>query len=116
MRIKLGFLLLWMSVFWTAVESVRDYFLADYYAKELANISFMSQANPEVYMITATIGVIFTLVVAVSVFLMQRTGEAKGLYMLLGVLGILGFLFSGVYGFLLTIVGAFVGLSQMSQS
>ncbi len=113
MRIKIGFLLLWTSVFWAAIESVRDYFLADYYAKELADMSFMSQANPEVYMITAAVGMIFAVIVAVTVFIEQKMGESKGLYMLLGVLGILGFLFSGVYGFLLTIVGGFVGLSQM---
>ncbi|MFP4117802.1 MAG: hypothetical protein ACLFTR_02665 [Candidatus Woesearchaeota archaeon] len=113
MRIKMGFLILWTSVFWAAIEAARDYFLSDYYASELAHMSFMSQANPEVYMITATIGIIFAIVVAVATFISQKTGESKALYMLLGVLGVLGFLFSGVYGFLLTIVGGFIGLSQM---
>ena len=115
MKIKVGFLILWTSVFWSIVEAIRDYFLSDYYAKELANMSFMSQANPEVYMITAAIGLIFAVVIAVTVFIKQKTGESKALYMFLGVLGILGFIFSGVYGFLLTIVGAFVGLSQMDE-
>ena len=108
-------LLLWISLAWVSIESIIDFFLADFYAEALSDMNFMGEVSPEVYRITAAIGLIFALVLGVTLFFMHKNGPSSRYYIGIGVLGVPAFLFSGVIGYILTIIGGFLGVFQMRK-
>lgn len=115
-KINTSELLLWISFVWVTIESIVDFFLSDYYAEALSNLNFMGEVTPEIYAITAAIGLIFAIILGVTLFLMHKHGESSRYYIGFGVLGVLAFLFSGVVGYILTVIGAFIGVFQLSKS